>query len=75
MMALSNGTDDPGAIDSGCYLTTFIEELFCPHIAERILQAIPDNIKSPTTFRVAFAGAKVRFTHFGKMAATSTFGA
>jgi hypothetical protein len=77
--------DHPHRIDSGdcyysqgCYLTTFIEELFCPDIAAQILQSVPDNIKSDTTFRAAFKGAKVRFTHFGKMAddtGTSTFGA
>jgi len=77
--------DHPHTFDSGrcyysqgCYLTSLIEELFCPEIALQILNSIPDNVKSETTFQQAFRGAKVRFTHFGKMAddtGTSTFSA
>jgi hypothetical protein len=75
--------DHPHGIDSadcyhsqGCYLTTFIEEIFCPDIAEEILESVPNNIKSDTTFQATFKGAQVRFTHFVKMAddtGTSTF--
>ncbi|KAF8519711.1 hypothetical protein JB92DRAFT_2897710 [Gautieria morchelliformis] len=52
----------------GCNLTTFLEELFRDKHAEIILGSHPDNVKSHTTLRDAFKDAKVRFTHFVKMA-------
>ena len=77
--------DHPHTFDSGrcyysqgCYFTSLIEEPFCPEIALQVLDSIPDNVKSKTTLQQAFRGAKVRFTHFGKMAddtGTSTFSA
>jgi hypothetical protein len=48
----------------GCNLTTFFEELFYPHIAEMILESVPDNIKSNTTFRMYFASAKCVYCMF-----------
>lgn len=52
----------------GVSLITFIEELFVDHYAEEILDSTPNNVTDDTPFREAFSKAKVRFTHFGKMA-------
>jgi hypothetical protein len=52
----------------GCKLTTFIQELFSEDYAKEILDSVPDNIKSSTTFETVFKDAIVRFTHFGRMA-------
>jgi hypothetical protein len=53
---------------NGCKLITFIKELFSDDCAERVLNSVPDNVKSSATFATAFEDAVVRFTHFGKMA-------
>jgi len=52
----------------GCKLITFIRTLFSDACAKQVLDSVPDNIKSSTTFATAFENAIVRFTHFGKMA-------
>lgn len=52
----------------GCTLVGFLGELFEEGIAARVLNATPDNLPSETTLKSAFKDAKVRFTHFGKMA-------
>jgi hypothetical protein len=69
--------DSEHNFSKGCKLTTFISELFSPDYANQILQSVPDNVKSSTTFATAFQDAVVRFTHFGKMAddtGTNTWG-
>jgi hypothetical protein len=53
---------------SGCKLMTFIKTLFSDDCAKRVLNSVPDNVKSSTTFATEFEDAVVRFTHFGKMA-------
>ena len=55
----------------GVSLITFIEELFVSHHAEEILDCVPNNVEDRTPFREAFQHAKVRFTHFVKMAEES----
>lgn len=62
-----HASDSPYHFSKGCKLTTFIEELFSEEYAKEILDSVPDNVKSSTTFRTAFKDAIVRFTHFGKM--------
>lgn len=52
----------------GVSLITFIEELFNPHYAKAVLDSSPNNVLDGKPFRVAFKDARVRFTHFGKMA-------
>jgi hypothetical protein len=52
----------------GCYVTTFIEELFVEAEANMILDSRPDNRENGKTLRTALSGAIIRFTHFGKMA-------
>jgi hypothetical protein len=58
----------------GCNLTTFFEELFYPHIAEMILESVPDNIKSNTIPNV-FRERKVCVLHvlmnFGRLGTTN----
>jgi hypothetical protein len=41
--------------------------LFSDDCAELILNSVPDNVKSSTTFSAAFEDAVVRFTHFGRV--------
>jgi hypothetical protein len=63
---------------AGCLLTTFIEMLFVHHYAEIVLDSRPDNLNEGPTLREAFDKAKIRFTHFGKMAddsGTTTYAA
>lgn len=70
---------------AGCLLTTFIEMLFAEPHATIILDSRPDNRNQgpnvdlqPQKLREAFQGAKIRFTHFGKMAddsGTTTYSA
>ncbi|KAF8490901.1 hypothetical protein JB92DRAFT_1290866 [Gautieria morchelliformis] len=62
-----NGSQAP-FYSQGCNLTTFIEELFRDNYADMILGSHPDNVKSDATLRDAFKHAKIRFTHFVKMA-------
>ncbi|KAF8592712.1 hypothetical protein K439DRAFT_1656117 [Ramaria rubella] len=52
----------------GCSVITFIQELFSEEYAEEILDSVPDNTPDGKPFREAFATAKIRFTHFVKMA-------
>lgn len=52
----------------GVRLITFIEELFASPFAEAVLDSFPGNITNGIQFRKAFKDARVRFTHFGKMA-------
>ena len=52
----------------GCKLITFIRTLFSDACAKQVLDSVPDNIKSSTTFATAFENAIVHFTHCGKMA-------
>jgi hypothetical protein len=59
--------DSPYNFSKGCKLTTFMKELFSEACAKRILDILPDNIETSTTFQMAFKNAIVRFTHFGKM--------
>src|SRR5438477_8271181 len=63
---------------AGCLLTTFIEMLFVKNYTEMILDSRPDNRNEGLTLREAFKDAKIRFTHFGKMAddsGTTTYAA
>ena len=48
----------------GCFVTTFIEELFAEAEAKRILNSPPDNQADGDP---VLSGAIIRFTHFGKM--------
>lgn len=50
----------------GVPVIDFIRELFGDR-AEAILKSVPDNTRSNVTFKDAFEGAWIRFTHFGKM--------
>jgi hypothetical protein len=52
----------------GVSFISFLRELFAPRYAEEILQSLSNNVSSETTLKQAFEHAKVRFTHFGKMA-------
>ncbi|KIL67470.1 hypothetical protein M378DRAFT_9260 [Amanita muscaria Koide BX008] len=52
----------------GASVITFIEELFASPYAGQILDCIPNNVEDTRPFREVFQNAKVRFTHFGKMA-------
>jgi hypothetical protein len=52
----------------GVSLISFLQELFAPEYAEEILESLPNNVPLKTTLKEAFKHAKVRFTHFGKMA-------
>ncbi|KAF8575276.1 hypothetical protein K439DRAFT_1665120 [Ramaria rubella] len=61
-----NGT--PPFYSQGCRLITFIEELFTAEYAEEILDSRPENVKSKVPLREAFKDARLRFTHFAKMA-------
>jgi hypothetical protein len=67
-MGKDHPNDNPRIFSKGCKLTTFITELFSKEYAGQILNSVPDNVKSTTTFAEAFGEAIVRFTHFGKMA-------
>ena len=60
----------PGCINyiAGCLLTTFFTMLFVDQYANMILDSNPDNINEGPTLREAFKTARVRFTHFGRMA-------
>ncbi|KIM74200.1 hypothetical protein PILCRDRAFT_828491 [Piloderma croceum F 1598] len=60
--------DMPRNFSKGCKLITFIKMLFSGDCAELILNSVPDNVKSSTTFSAGFKDAVVRFTHFGRMA-------
>jgi hypothetical protein len=52
----------------GCKLIAFVSQLFSTDCANQILNSVPDNLKSSTTFADAFEDAIIRFTHFAKMA-------
>jgi hypothetical protein len=52
----------------GCDLITFVNQLFSEPYATNVLDSVPDNLKSSTTFANAFKNAVVRFTHFTKLA-------
>ena len=52
----------------GCFVVTFIKELYQEAEAETVLNSVPDNLESGRTFRDAFGKARVRFTHFAKLA-------
>lgn len=52
----------------GCSVITFIRELYSEKLAEVVLNSVPDNLKSGRTFRDAFKTARLRFTHFAKLA-------
>jgi hypothetical protein len=63
---------------AGCLLTTFLRMLFVDGYAEMVLNSRPDNRNTGATLRDAFKNAKIRFTHFGKMAddnGTTTYAA
>ena len=63
---------------AGCLLTTFFTMLFVDQYADMILDSKPDNLNEGPTLREAFKTARVRFTHFGKMAdesGTTTYAA
>ncbi|KAF8579397.1 hypothetical protein K439DRAFT_1525242 [Ramaria rubella] len=61
-------TNTPPFYSHGCRLVTFIEELFRAEYAKEILDSVPDNVKSKVPLREAFKDARLRFTHFSKMA-------
>jgi hypothetical protein len=56
---------------AGVSLITFINELFTAVYANNILDGRPNNVSSQEKFRDAFKDAKVRFTHFARMADNS----
>jgi hypothetical protein len=60
--------DSQPHFSNGCKLTTFVKQLFSEEYANQILESVPDNLESSTTFADAFEDAIVRFTHFGRMA-------
>jgi hypothetical protein len=63
---------------AGCPLTTFVEMLFVDGYAKIVLDSRPDNLNEGPTLREAFDSAKIRFTHFGRMAddsGTTTYAA
>ena len=59
--------ETPPFYSQGCSAITFIEELFSDAYAQEILDSRPDNVKG-VTLREAFKTARIRFTHFVKMA-------
>jgi hypothetical protein len=63
--AVRNDPDDSQPnFSKGCKLITFVSQLFSTDCANQILNSVPDNLKSSTTFEDAI----IRFTHFAKMA-------
>jgi hypothetical protein len=60
--------DSPRIFSKGCKLVTFVSELFAEDPAKRILDTVPDNVKSDVKFAQAFKKSIIRFTHFGKLA-------
>jgi hypothetical protein len=60
--------DSQPHFSNGCKLTTFVKQFFSEEYASQILESVPDNLQSSTTFADAFKDAIVRFTHFGRMA-------
>ncbi|KAH7925110.1 hypothetical protein BV22DRAFT_1129298 [Leucogyrophana mollusca] len=68
LRAVRTEQQDDLVFSRGCGLITFIKELFTETYAGQILSSAPDNVHSTTKFAEAFKDARVRFTHFGKMA-------
>jgi len=58
----------PPLYSQGCFVTTFIGELFTEVEAKRILDSPLDNQMRGDTLRTVLKDAMIRFTHFVKMA-------
>lgn len=61
----------PIIFSRGCKLIKFIEHLFSPLVANKILASKPDNVPFDKSFSDVFANSVVRFTHFVKAGDTS----